>query len=271
MLNITSKLNKDLNNVVQHQSMRKGIYLFPNLITTAGLFAGFYAIVAAMKADFEASALALFIAVIMDSLDGRVARLTGTESAFGAQYDSLSDIVCFGVTPALVAYNWSLQFLGKIGWLVAFLYVAATGLRLARFNLHVDNSSSKGYFLGLPCTSAAAVVAGMLWVGQDFAISGRAYSEIIAIMVVILSLLMVSNLRYHSFKQLDLKGNVPFIAIFLVVFIYALVAWNPPAILFSVFFLYALSGILLFVKHQINHSKNLKNSSVKKVAPIKKN
>lgn len=270
MLQINSKFNNaNLDNFLDHQQKRKGIYLFPNLITTAGLFAGFYAIVAAMKTNFEVAAIALFVAVVMDSLDGRVARLTGTQSVFGAQYDSLSDMVCFGMTPALVVYNWSLQYLGKIGWLVAFMYVAATGLRLARFNVNVDNPNKK-FFIGLPCTSAAAVVAGMIWVGTDFMISGQFCSQIIALIIVALSLLMVSNLRYHSFKEVDLKGNVPFIAIFIVVFIYALVAWNPPAILFSVSFLYALSGIILFFKYKNEVTKNLKNYNNKKISAIKK-
>jgi CDP-diacylglycerol---serine O-phosphatidyltransferase len=263
---------QDLNKSVSLDYHKKrGVYLVPNLITTAGLFAGFYAIVAAMKAHFEPAAIALFIAVVMDSLDGRVARLTGTQSAFGAQYDSLSDMVCFGVTPALVVYNWGLQYLGKVGWLVAFMYVAATGLRLARFNLS-DNPCKK-FFIGLPCTSAAAVIAGIIWVGTDFGIPGKRISELVALVIISLSLLMVSNLPYHSFKDLDLKGNVPFISIFLVVFVYSLVAWDPPKILFSIFFLYALSGIILFfrhkylTKHTINKKDHGKNQA--KISKIK--
>jgi CDP-diacylglycerol--serine O-phosphatidyltransferase len=256
-------------NLAEHQHKKRGVYLFPNLITTAGLFAGFYAIVAAMKANFEPAAIALFIAVIMDSLDGRVARLTGTQSNFGAQYDSLSDMVCFGMTPALVVYNWGLQYLGKIGWLVAFMYVAATGLRLARFNLHTESNDNK-FFLGLPCTSAAAVVAGMVWVGTDFAIPGKRISEIVALVIISLSLLMVSNIKYHSFKDIDLKGHVPFISIFLVVFIYSLIAWDPPKILFSIFFLYALSGVVLYFKNRrMGSSKKAKNKRAAKISQIK--
>lgn len=269
MLNTNPKL-EDVNteNLLEHHQKRRGVYLFPNLITTAGLFAGFYAIVAAMKTHFEPAAIALFIAVVMDSLDGRVARLTGTQSAFGAQYDSLSDMVCFGMTPALVVYSWGLQYLGKIGWLVAFMYVAATGLRLARFNLSSEDADNK-FFIGLPCTSAAAVVAGMVWVGTDFAIPGKRISELVALVVVSLSLLMVSNLRYHSFKELDLKGNVPFISIFLVVFVYALVAWDPPKILFSVFFLYVISGIIFFFKNRNQPDKKENIQSQAKISPIK--
>ncbi|MGD0465138.1 MAG: CDP-diacylglycerol--serine O-phosphatidyltransferase [Gammaproteobacteria bacterium] len=254
-----SNIDLDIKNTSEEHIIerhkRRGIYLFPNIITTAGLFAGFYAIVAAMKANFELACMALFAAAVLDNLDGRVARLTGTQSAFGAQYDSLSDMVCFGMTPALMAYSWGLQYLGKIGWLVAFMYVAATGLRLARFNLSENQNSDKKFFIGLPCTSAAAVIAGMVWVGTDFDIPGKTISEIAALVVMALSLLMVSNLRYHSFKEVDLKGNVPFITIFLVVFIYALIAWDPPKILFSIFFLYMLSGLFGFFRRKLPSSK----------------
>ena len=229
---------------------KRGIYLLPNLFTTAGLFAGFYAIVAAMKGDFEISAIALFVAMILDGLDGRVARLTGTQSAFGAQYDSLSDMVCFGITPALVVYSWGLQYLGKIGWLAAFFYVSATALRLARFNIQ-SCQLNKRYFVGLPCPPAAAVVAGMVWVGTDFAIPGKRISELVAVVTMGLGFLMVSNLRYHSFKEVDLRENVPFVAVLLVVLVYLLIAWDPPKILFSVFFIYALSGVAFWVKNSL--------------------
>ncbi len=274
MLNtIPNQKSDDINadNLLEHNSKKRGVYLVPNLITTAGLFAGFYAIVAAMKTNFEPAAIALFIAVIMDSLDGRVARLTGTQSAFGAQYDSLSDMVCFGMTPALVIYNLGLQYLGKIGWLIAFMYVAATGLRLARFNLSDD--ADKKFFIGLPCTSAAAVVAGMVWVATDFGIEGKIISQIAAAVIISLSLLMVSNLQYYSFKEIDLKNNVPFISIFLVVFMYSLIAWNPSGVLFSIFFLYALSGVILFFKNRnkgINTANKEHNQLQAKISAIKK-
>lgn len=247
--NIDNNTGLDIEeNNADHPKRRRGIYLFPNLITTAGLFAGFYAIVAAMKFNFEVACMALFVAAVLDNLDGRVARLTGTQSAFGAQYDSLSDMVCFGMTPALLVYSWGLQYLGKLGWLVAFIYVAATGLRLARFNL--TENSDKKFFIGLPCTSAASVIAGMVWVGTDFDIPGKTIGELAALVVMLLSLLMVSNLKYHSFKEIDLKGHVPFISVFLVVFIYALIAWDPAKILFSIFFLYMLSGIISLFKRK---------------------
>jgi CDP-diacylglycerol---serine O-phosphatidyltransferase len=186
----------------------------------------------------------------MDGLDGRVARLTNTESEFGAQYDSLSDMVCFGVTPALVVYSWGLQYLGKFGWLAAFFYAAATALRLARFNTQVGQSD-KRYFIGLPCPAAAAVVAGMVWIGTDFAIPGVRISEIVGTVTVIIGTLMVSNVPYNSFKELEFKGHVPFFAVFLVVLIYLLIAWDPPKVLFGVFSLYALSGPLLWGKRYV--------------------
>ena len=251
---------------ITERHKKRGIYLFPNLITTAGLFAGFYAIVAATQANFELACMALFASTVLDNLDGRVARLTGTQSEFGAQYDSLSDMVCFGMTPALMAYSWGLQYLGKIGWLVAFMYVAATGLRLARFNLAGNQNSDKKFFIGLPCTSAAAVIAGMIWVGTNFDISGKTIKVLAALVVMSLSLLMVSNLRYRSFKEIDLKGNVPFITIFLVVFIYALIAWNPPNILFSIFFLYMLSGFLGLFKRKASFPKQNQANQTKIIA-----
>jgi CDP-diacylglycerol--serine O-phosphatidyltransferase len=235
---------------------RRGIYLLPNLFTTAGLFAGFYAIVAGMKGSFDVAAMAIFVAMIMDGLDGRVARLTGTESEFGAQYDSLSDMVCFGVTPALVVYSWGLQYLGKFGWLTAFFYAAATALRLARFNIQTTQAD-KRYFVGLACPAAAAVVAGMVWVGTDFGIPGKRVSELVAGLTLVLASLMVSNVRYHSFKELDLKAHVPFVAVLLVVLIYLLIAWDPPKILCGVFCLYVLSGPLLWGKEYFVRKRKL--------------
>lgn len=236
-------------------SDKRGIYLLPNLFTTAGLFAGFYAIVAAMKGDFEIASIAVFVAMIMDGLDGRVARLTGTESEFGAQYDSLSDMVCFGITPALVVYNWGLQYLGKLGWMAAFFYAAATALRLARFNTQIAQAD-KRYFLGLSCTASAGVIAGMVWIGTDFAIPGKRISELVAIVTLVIASLMVSNVKYHSFKEFDLKGNVPFIGVLAVLLSYLLIAWDPPKVLFSVFFLYAISGPLLGIREYFVNKRN---------------
>lgn len=234
----------------QELHRNKGIYLLPNLFTTSGLFAGFYAIVAAMRGDFEYAAIAIFIAMIMDGLDGRVARLTNTQSAFGAEYDSLADIVSFGIAPSLVAYSWGLSSLGKPGWLVAFFFAAATALRLARFNsqLHVQD---KKYFQGLPCPSAAGLVAGMIWVAHDYGVPGHQLWVIAAVVTLITGALMVSSIGYYSFKELDLKGHVPFVAVLAVLLIFVFVSIDPPLVLLSFFALYVLSGPLLSIKRRI--------------------
>jgi CDP-diacylglycerol--serine O-phosphatidyltransferase len=228
----------------QAKRRHRGIYLLPNLFTTGCLFAGFFAIVAAMGGRFEAAAVAIFVAMIMDGLDGRVARLTNTQSEFGAEYDSLADMVSFGLAPALVMYVWALSDLGKLGWLGAFIYTAGTALRLARFNTQVGRAD-KRYFQGLASPAAAAVVAGMVWVGQDYLIEGRNVSYLALVVTILIGLLMVSNVRYRSFKDLDLKGKVPFVAILVVVLVFVLVSIDPPQVLFAVFALYALSGPVL--------------------------
>ncbi|MDB6096096.1 MAG: CDP-diacylglycerol--serine O-phosphatidyltransferase [Francisellaceae bacterium] len=232
----------------------KGIYLLPNLFTTGALFGGFYAIVAGMKGQYENAAIAMFIAMIMDALDGRVARMTNTQSAFGAEFDSLSDMVCFGVGPALVIYNWALSHIGKIGWLAAFVYAVATALRLARFNTQLNNPDKK-FFIGIPCPAAAAVPAGLVWIGTEYALPSRNMSFGIAIMMVCLGLLMVSNIRYYSFKEIDFTGKVPFVAVLMVVLIYTLVAWDPPTVLFAVFVGYVLSGPIYWLWQRRKKSK----------------
>lgn len=228
----------------------RGVYLLPNLFTTAGLFAGFYAIVAGMKEQFEYAAIAIFIAMIMDGLDGRVARLTKTQSAFGAQYDSLSDMVSFGMTPALVAYHWGLSDLGKPGWLAAFIFAATGALRLARFNIQVG-TVDKRYFVGLPIPAAAAVVAGMVWMGSELEISGKNWSAIVAFIVVAIGILMVSHFKYYSFKEIDFKNNVPFVALLVIILLFSVIAWNPPMVLFSTFFIYALSGPVMWARNRL--------------------
>lgn len=220
---------------------RRGIYLLPNLFTTAALFSGFYAIVAAMQSRFEPAAAAIFIAMLLDGLDGRVARLTNTQTDFGAEYDSLSDMVSFGLAPALVMYQWALSGMGKAGWLAAFIYTAGAALRLARFNTQVG-IADKRYFQGLASPAAAAIVAGMVWVGNDYGLQGKAMNLTAWTLTLLTGLLMVSNVRYHSFKGLNLKDKVPFVSILLIVLIIVLVSYDPPVILFSVFLLYALSG-----------------------------
>ncbi|MGC1855113.1 MAG: CDP-diacylglycerol--serine O-phosphatidyltransferase [Candidatus Aquirickettsiella sp.] len=226
---------------------RRGIYLLPNLFTIAGLFAGFYAIVTAMEGYFNYAAIAIFVAMIMDFFDGRVARLTNTQSAFGAELDSLSDMVSFGVAPALVIYSWSLEGLGKLGWLAAFIFAAAGALRLARFNTQVL-VADKRYFQGLPIPAAAGVLASMVWLCVDSEILGDIVSMMTAILAIIIAILMVSNVRYYSFKEIDLKGRVPFVAILLVVLVFVGISLDPPKILFLIFFCYALSGPVLTLR-----------------------
>lgn len=219
---------------------RRGVYLLPNLFTTAALFSGFYAIIAGLNGDFENAAVAIFVAMILDGLDGRVARLTNTSSAFGVQYDSLSDLVSFGLAPALVMFSWALAPLNKFGWAVAFAYAACTALRLARFNTQVDVVDKK-YFIGLASPSAAALVAGTVWVGFDVEV-GLFLSVLAALVTLVAALLMVSNIRYKSFKGIDFKGRVPFVAILAVVILFVIIASNPPAMLLILATLYAISG-----------------------------
>jgi CDP-diacylglycerol---serine O-phosphatidyltransferase len=219
----------------------RGIYLLPNLFTTAALFAGFYAVLAATQGRFEAAAIATFAAMLLDGFDGRVARMTHTQTAFGAEYDSLSDMVAFGVAPALVAYHWALGHLGKIGWLAAFVYCAAAALRLARFNTQVG-TADKRFFQGLPSPSAAAVVAGGVWIGADQGIDPSYVSWLAAVLTAGVGLLMVSNFRYWSFKQLDVHGPVSFLLAVLVMLAVALILIHPPVVLFLGFVTYAISG-----------------------------
>jgi CDP-diacylglycerol---serine O-phosphatidyltransferase len=240
---------------------RRGIYLLPNCFTTLGLFAGFYAIVAAMKGFFDMAAIAIFVAMVADVLDGRVARLTNTQSAFGAEYDSLSDMVSFGVAPALVVYSWSLHSLGKLGWLAAFIFTAAGALRLARFNTQV-NTADKRYFQGLAIPAAAGLIASTVWVGKELNIDGVSVSWLEALLTMLAGVLMISNIRYHSFKQLDLKGKVPFFSIVILVLIFVGISLDPPQIIFLIFTLYALSGPVLTLYNLRKARKKRKHHSV---------
>ena len=232
---------------------RRGIYLLPNLFTTAGLFSGFYAIILAMAGRFEAAAVAIFVAMVMDGLDGRVARLTNTQSEFGVQYDSLADLASFGIAPALVAYQWALihfSVMGpawaKLGWLGAFVYAAGAALRLARFNTQVAVADRR-YFQGLPSPAAAAVVAGFVWAADDLGFVGGELLWWTLAIVVLCGVLMVSNVRYHSFKDMHLKNKVPFVALLVVVLAFIFTSIDPPKVLFGAVALYTLSGPLLTV------------------------
>ena len=218
-----------------------GIYLLPNLFTTASLFAAFYSIVAAFKAQFDTAVIAIFIGMIADGLDGRIARLTNTQSEFGAQYDSLSDMVTFGVAPSLLLYTWKLQQLGKIGWLIAFIYTAAVALRLARFNTLVG-VVDKRYFQGLACPPAAAIVSSFVWFCYQQQFESLWVAWIAGGVAIIAAILMVSSIRYYSFKEVDFKGKVPFLYLLLMVIVFVAIAANPSVVLFTGFVLYALSG-----------------------------
>ena len=230
------------------KKQRRGIYLLPNLFTTAALFAGFYAIVEGMSGRFEAAAVAIFIAMVLDGADGRIARMTNTQSAFGAEYDSLSDVISFGLAPAIVLYTWSLSSMGKLGWLAAFFYAAAAALRLARFNTQVG-TADKRYFQGLPCPMAAAVMAGLLWFATDYGLPGEDLTWVCFIITIVTGVLMVSNVRFHSFKEVDLRGRVPFVALLVVLLIFMLVFSDPPLVLFALALFYAVSGPLLTLVH----------------------
>jgi CDP-diacylglycerol---serine O-phosphatidyltransferase len=232
-----------------------GIYLLPNLLTTASLFAAFYSLVASMKGQYEASVIAMFIGMIADSLDGRIARLTNTQTEFGAQYDSLSDMVTFGVAPSILLYNMCLSQLGKVGWLVAFVYTAAVALRLARFNTLLD-TADKRYFQGLPCPPSAAVVASFVWICFQHEFEGMLVTYLTAALSLILAGLMVSNLRYYSFKEIDFKGKVPFLYILLIIIFFVAIAASPAIILFIGSTCFALSGPILALHEIRNGRKN---------------
>ncbi len=229
---------------------RKGVYVLPNLVTLAALFGGFYAIVMAMNGRFEQAAVGVFCAMVLDSLDGRVARMTNTQSTFGEQMDSLSDMVSFGAAPALIVYEWALKGMGKVGWVAAFVYCSCAALRLARFNTNLT-VVDKRYFQGLPSPAAAAVVMGFIWLMDD---AGYQQSDIqgwlagLAMALTLISgLTMVTNLPFYSFKELSLKRTVPFIVIVALALAIALINLHPPIVLFAVFCLYAGSGYGVYV------------------------
>lgn len=224
-----------------HTIRSRGIYLLPNLFTVGAMFAGFYAIVAATHAKFDTAAIAIFIAMIMDGLDGRVARLTHTQSDFGAQMDNMSDMLCFGVTPALVLYEWSLSGIGKVGWLVAFIYTVCTALRLARF-LSIDDHEDKRYSRGLTTTAAAGFIASVLWFCTVHDISGDGIKSLILIMTVFVALLKVSTIPYRTFKDFDARDKIPFLAVVVMVLVLAFIALDPPDVFLAIFGLYVLSG-----------------------------
>ncbi len=226
---------------------QRGIYLVPNLLTLAALFCGFFAIVAATRGWFDWAAYAIFSAMIFDGADGRVARWTNTQSDFGAEFDSLSDMVSFGVAPALIIFEYALgntEQLGKVGWLAAFIYTAAAALRLARFNAQAG-TADKRYFQGLASPSAAAIVAGYVWVSDKYLEASPVLNIIAVFITISAGVLMVSNIRYHSFKGIDFRSKIPFVGMVAIVMIIAVIFSEPPVVLFGIFLLYAISGPVL--------------------------
>jgi CDP-diacylglycerol--serine O-phosphatidyltransferase len=235
--------------VTEKRQNKRGIYILPSIFTTFALFAGFYSIVASINGDYILAAISIMVAMLWDTLDGRVARLTNSQSAFGAEYDSLSDLVSFGVAPALLVYLWSLSDLGRIGWLAAFIYLVCAALRLARFNTQVG-TADKRYFQGLPSPAAAGVIASMIWLkfwnfeSLDIGVVSFSYYIGIAI-TIICGLLMVSNVRYFSFKEFDSKNKTSFRFLLLSVLSLILLLYKPNIVLFTGFFIYMLSGPII--------------------------
>ncbi|MEM7209467.1 MAG: CDP-diacylglycerol--serine O-phosphatidyltransferase [Pseudomonadota bacterium] len=225
---------------------RRAIYLLPNLFTTSALFAGFYGVISAMDGNFSRAAIAIFIAMILDTLDGRVARLTNTSSDFGAEFDSLSDVISFGVAPGLIVYEWSLQSLGGLGFgqlglLASFLYAACTALRLARFNTQLG-IADKRFFQGLASPSGAALVMGMIWVADDVGYQGEQLALLAFVVTIAAGLLMVSNFTYYSFKDIGTHKRVSFMALTALVLLFAFTSIDPPKIVLACFAIYAVSG-----------------------------
>ena len=224
---------------------RRGIYILPNLFTTGALFAGFYAIVQAMNGAYEQAAVAVFIAMVLDGLDGRVARMTNTQSAFGEQMDSLADMVSFGAAPALISYEWALKGLGRWGWVAAFVYISCAALRLARFNVNTA-VVDKRFFQGLPSPAAAALVMGFMWLMTEMGVSGPEVAWPMFAWCLYSGLTMVTNVPFYSFKDVQMKQSVPFVVIVLLALTIAVITIHPPIVLFALFMFYGLSGYALY-------------------------
>lgn len=224
---------------------RKGIYILPNLFTLAALFGGFYAIVMAIDGRFDLAAVGIFCAMVLDSLDGRIARMTNTQSAFGEQMDSLSDMVSFGAAPAIIAYVWALKGLGRWGWIAAFVYCACAALRLARFNVNTS-VVDKRYFQGLPSPAAAALVAGFIWVMTDLGIAGSSVAWPMFSLALYAGLTMVTNVPFYSFKDINMKRSVPFAVIVLIALGIAVINIDPPIVICGLFLLYGCSGYVVY-------------------------
>ncbi len=259
------KQNSDPKTVAFLARRRKGVYILPNLFTTAGLFAGFFAIIQATVGQFDQAAIAIFVAMIMDALDGRVARITSTASDFGKEYDSLADVIAFGLAPTLVIYEWLLKSVGHRGWLIAFIFVAAAALRLARFNSQ-ENRDTR-YFQGLPCPMAASVVAAGIWVADSHNIDGTWATVGGMAVMVMLALAMVSTTPYRSFKDFDFGNRVPFVSLLFVVCLFVLISLNPPWVLLFLTTSYFLSGpfVWLCSRSKLGRSLFTKGESTNEV------
>ncbi len=234
------------NNQQGSKVRNRGIYLLPNLFTTGALFSGFYAIASAISGHYETAAMLIFVSLVLDGLDGRVARLTNTQSDFGAEYDSMADMISFGAAPAIVMYLWSLVTLGQAGLIAAFVHLAGGALRLARFNTQLG-TADKRYFQGLPSPAAAAILAGLVWVSEKYQYAIETLPWLVLIITVTTGLLMVSNFRYYSFKDINFRGKVPFVVVIGVMLGFAITLSNPATILCLFFFGYALSGPLMTI------------------------
>lgn len=237
--------NDGISSDVLLRNRRKGIYILPNLFTLAALFGGFYAIVMAFNGRFDQAAIGVFCAMVLDSLDGRVARMTNTQSAFGEQMDSLSDMVSFGAAPALISYVWALSALDRWGWFAAFVYCSCAALRLARFNVNTA-VVDKRFFQGLPSPAAAALVAGFIWLMTESGVEGEEVSWIMFALTLYSGLTMVTNVPFYSFKDLSLKRSVPFVVIVSIALGIAIINIDPPTVLFALFVLYGFSGYALY-------------------------
>lgn len=222
----------------------KGIYLLPNVMTTTALFAGFFTVISGINGEYELGAIAIFVAMIFDGLDGRIARMTNSCSAFGAEYDSLADMISFGLAPALLMYQWALNDFGQLGWIIAFIYTVAAALRLARFNTQVG-IADKRYFQGLPSPVAAALLASFIWMIETNAIDTGLEAYLALFFTLVTGLMMVSNIRFESFKEFSLKNKVPFVTLLLVVLVFSIIALKPAMLLFIIILSYTLYGVIM--------------------------
>ena len=243
-------------NKEKKSNRRKGIYLLPNILTTAALFCGFYALLSGVNGHYVNAAMAIFIAMILDGLDGRVARMTNTQSDFGAEYDSLSDMIGFGLAPSILIYTWSLQSLGKEGFFAAFIYTTCAALRLARFNTQVGISDKK-YFSGLPSPAAAAMIASTIWVSEKYGLNTQSLQYVMMVFTIIVGLLMASDLHYYSFKEFGFRDKVPFIVLVVIAIIFAVVYLKTAEVLFISFLIYTLSGLVVEYQLRKNSKKEV--------------